>query len=311
MLHGGFHGRTYGALSATFQESKQAPFAPLVPGFVPVAARRRRRSTPPSHDGPRPCCSSRSRARRASTCSPTSCCARRARRATAIGAALVFDEVQTGHGADGHAVGVRGDAGVVPDAITVAKALAGGLPDRRADHRRAARRRARARRPRLDVRGRPGDRRRPRTRRSTCCDDPALLARVRELGTRLQESLRELPGVRRVRGRGLMVAADIDRSAPDVVRRALLEQRLVINATGPQTLRFLPPLVIGERRRRRRGRAPGAAALLAVDPERVVPGGRGAVAVGAGRSRTAGSEQPARAACLHISVDIDAYVQTR
>ena len=36
MLHGGFHGRTYGALSATFQESKQAPFAPLVPGFVPV-----------------------------------------------------------------------------------------------------------------------------------------------------------------------------------------------------------------------------------------------------------------------------------
>ena len=37
VLHGGFHGRTYGALSATFQESKQAPFAPLVPGFVPVA----------------------------------------------------------------------------------------------------------------------------------------------------------------------------------------------------------------------------------------------------------------------------------
>ena len=35
--HGGFHGRTYGALSATPQESKQAPFAPLVPGFVAVA----------------------------------------------------------------------------------------------------------------------------------------------------------------------------------------------------------------------------------------------------------------------------------
>ena len=36
MLQGGFHGRTYGALSATPQESKQAPFAPLVPGFVVV-----------------------------------------------------------------------------------------------------------------------------------------------------------------------------------------------------------------------------------------------------------------------------------
>ena len=34
VVHGGFHGRTYGALSATPQESKQAPFAPLVPGFV-------------------------------------------------------------------------------------------------------------------------------------------------------------------------------------------------------------------------------------------------------------------------------------
>ena len=43
-----------------------------------------------------------------------------------------------------------------------------------------------------------------------------------------------------------MVAADVDTAAPDVVRRALLEERLVINATGPGTLRFLPPLVIGE-----------------------------------------------------------------
>ena len=35
-VHRGFHGRTYGSLSATPQESKQAPFAPLVPGFVAV-----------------------------------------------------------------------------------------------------------------------------------------------------------------------------------------------------------------------------------------------------------------------------------
>ena len=36
VLQDAFHGRTYGALSATPQESKQAPFAPLVPGFVVV-----------------------------------------------------------------------------------------------------------------------------------------------------------------------------------------------------------------------------------------------------------------------------------
>ena len=70
--------------------------------------------------------------------------------------------------------------------------------------------------------------------------------RVHELGERLREALRELPGVTSVRGRGLMVAADVAADAPDVARRALLEQRLVINATGPQTLRFLPPLIVGE-----------------------------------------------------------------
>ena len=75
-------------------------------------------------------------------------------------------------------------------------------------------------------------------------DDEALLRGVRELGERLLEGLRELPGVRSVRGRGLMVAAEIDGDAPDVARRALLEQRLVINATGPTTLRFLPPLIV-------------------------------------------------------------------
>src|SRR3712207_4243928 len=36
VVHGAFHGRTYGALSATPQEAKQAPFAPIVPGFRPV-----------------------------------------------------------------------------------------------------------------------------------------------------------------------------------------------------------------------------------------------------------------------------------
>ena len=77
-------------------------------------------------------------------------------------------------------------------------------------------------------------------------EQPELLARVNALGERLREALRELPGVTRVRGRGLMVAADLAAQAPDVARRALLEQRLVVNATGPETLRFLPPLIVGE-----------------------------------------------------------------
>jgi len=42
-----------------------------------------------------------------------------------------------------------------------------------------------------------------------------------------------------------LAACELDVEAPAVVRRALLEQRLVLNATGPTTLRLLPPLTIG------------------------------------------------------------------
>jgi acetylornithine/succinyldiaminopimelate/putrescine aminotransferase len=69
---------------------------------------------------------------------------------------------------------------------------------------------------------------------------------VRSLGERLRERVATLPHVVEIRGRGLMVACDFDLDAPDIARRALLEQRLVVNATGPVTLRMLPPLVIGE-----------------------------------------------------------------
>jgi acetylornithine/N-succinyldiaminopimelate aminotransferase len=243
VLHGGFHGRTYGALSATFQESKQAPFAPLVPGFVPVpreagaldAAVGERTAAvllePIQGETGVNVLSGELLAAARAACDRT-------------GAALVFDEVQTGMGRTGTLWAYEA-TGVVPDAITVAKALGGGLPigalitgERLADVLAPGDHGstfaggpviAAAAHAALDV-----------------IDDDALLARVRDLGTLLAESLRELPGVLDVRGRGLMVAADVDRPAPEVVFRALHEQRLVINATGPQTLRFLPPLIIDE-----------------------------------------------------------------
>jgi acetylornithine/N-succinyldiaminopimelate aminotransferase len=74
--------------------------------------------------------------------------------------------------------------------------------------------------------------------------DPALHAHVRELGERLREGLRELPGTANVRGRGLMIAFDVEDDAPALVRRALTDERLVLNATGPQTIRLLPPLIV-------------------------------------------------------------------
>ena len=122
-----FHGRTYGALSATPQESKQAPFAPLVPGFEVVpkdpdaldgGGRRRHRGraagADPGRDG------HPSALRR-------SCCRPRATACDRTGAALIFDEIQTGMGRTG-TLWAYEQTGVVPDAMTSAKALGGGLP---------------------------------------------------------------------------------------------------------------------------------------------------------------------------------------
>jgi acetylornithine/N-succinyldiaminopimelate aminotransferase len=71
---------------------------------------------------------------------------------------------------------------------------------------------------------------------------------VRMLGERLMLGPAELPGVAAVRGRGLMVGVDLAAgiAAPELARRALLEHRLVVNATGPDTIRLEPPLIVSE-----------------------------------------------------------------
>jgi acetylornithine/N-succinyldiaminopimelate aminotransferase len=244
-VHRGFHGRTYGSLSATPQESKQAPFAPLVPGFVAV---------PPTVE--------------ALTAAIDDACAavilepvqgesgvyvldgdvlRAARDACdRVGAALIYDEVQCGLGRTGDLWAYQHD-GVAPDLMTVAKALGGGLPigavittERFAEGFEA------------------GDHGSTFAGGPVPCaaglavldvvEDAALLARVRERGEHARHVLAELPAVVEVRGRGFMLAAELDPSraepATALVGRALREERLVLNATGPTTLRLLPPLTI-------------------------------------------------------------------
>jgi acetylornithine/N-succinyldiaminopimelate aminotransferase len=243
VVHGAFHGRTYGALSATPQESMQAPFAPLVPGFRSVAP------------DPQALAAAVDDRTAAVVLEPiqgetgvnllTEDLLQAARSACdEHGAALVFDEIQCGMGRTG-TLWAYEQTGVRPDAITVAKALGGGLPigalvtgERLADV--------------LE----PGDHgstfaggpvvAAAALQALEVTDDPALLERVRELGEQLMAALEKLPHVLSVRGRGLMLACELDILAPAVVRRALLEQRLIVNATGPATVRLLPPLTIGE-----------------------------------------------------------------
>jgi acetylornithine/N-succinyldiaminopimelate aminotransferase len=240
VVHGAFHGRTYGALSATPQESKQAPFAPLVPGFVVVAPEPAALDAA-VHEGTAAVLLEPIQGETGvHTLSEELLQVARAA-CDRVGAALVFDEIQTGMGRTG-TLWAYEQTGVVPDALTTAKALGGGLPigalvtgERLADVFQ------------------PGDHGStfaggPLVASAALAaldvlEDPALLASVRELGERLRAGLAALPGTANVRGRGLMVAFDAE-DAPGLVRRALLEERIVLNATGPATVRLLPPLIV-------------------------------------------------------------------
>jgi acetylornithine/N-succinyldiaminopimelate aminotransferase len=242
-VHGAFHGRTYGALSATPQESKQAPFAPLVGGFVAVAPTAEALRAVVD-DGTAAVILEPIQGETGVHVLADEVLATARALCDDHGAALIFDEVQTGLGRTGTRWAYEG-AGVVPDILTTAKALGGGLPIG-----------AMITGPRLADTFAPGDHGSTFPGGPTVCAaahaaldvlfDETVLARSRELGERLREALAALPHVTTVRGRGLMIGFDVDLDAPRLARRALLEARLVINATGPVTLRLLPALIVEE-----------------------------------------------------------------
>jgi acetylornithine/N-succinyldiaminopimelate aminotransferase len=239
VMEGGFHGRTMGALSATPQESKQAPFAPLVPGFRVV----------PRNDAAALAAAVTSDAAAVllepiqgeSGIHPVDPQVLRAAREACDrhGALLIFDEIQCGMGRTG-TLWAHEQLDVRPDVMAVAKGLGGGLPVGACITNEDN----------ADVLG-PGD------HGSTFAGGPVIAAAanavldvvtgdgfldtVRERGDQLAAGLREL-GLE-PRGLGLMVGFDLP-DAQEVARRALLEQRLVVHATGPETIRLLPPLTV-------------------------------------------------------------------
>jgi acetylornithine/N-succinyldiaminopimelate aminotransferase len=152
----------------------------------------------------------------------------------------VFDEIQCGMGRTG-TLWAWQQTGVKPDVMTVAKGLGGGLPIG-----------ACVASPAYADLLKPGDHGSTfgggpvvSTAANAVLDtiDDAFLDAVAAKGERLAAGLRDL-GLE-VRGRGLMLAFACD-DAPALVRRLLLEERLVVNATGPDTVRLLPPLTVSE-----------------------------------------------------------------
>ncbi len=239
--YGSFHGRTLATLHATGQPAKHEPFQPLPEGFRHVAW-----DDPAALDA----------AVDASVAavlleavqgeggvnvpSPGYLAAAR-RICDERGALLMIDEVQTGLGRTGRWWGFQHD-GVAPDVVSVAKALGNGVPIG-ACWARAE----------VAAAFQPGD------HGSTFGGQPlaasaarAVLAelvridapaRAEASGGRLREAVGDLPGVLSVRGRGLLLAAELDEGlAAGEVAVGALAEGLVLNAVTPTALRLAPPL---------------------------------------------------------------------
>lgn len=242
---GSFHGRTMGALSVTATEKYRAPFEPLVPHvrFVPfndLAAAEAaigedvcavivepvqgeggiHLAQPEFLRGLRAACDR-------------------------SGALLIFDEVQCGLGRTGR-LWAHEWADVVPDVMTLAKPLAGGLPMGAVLMTQAV----------ADVMS-PGDHGSTFAAGPLVCrlalvvlqrvSEAAFLAEVREKGNHLAERLKEVVGrsrlVREIRGRGLMWGVECSVEAPQVIA-AGYRHGLLVCASGNHVIRLLPPLTV-------------------------------------------------------------------
>jgi len=224
-LDGSFHGRTLGALSVTGQPSKRAAFEPLVPGarfgLEHVGENTAAILLEPvqGEGGVHPL-------------APAQLAEARAL-ADEHGALLVLDEVQTGVGRSGSFFAWE-ELGTKPDAVTLAKGLANGLPVGAllvSDEAPSG--------------FEPGDHGSTFGGNPVACAaacavvdavDDALLAHVKEISALFAEALP-------VRGLGLLLAFDTDSPAADAIAAAF-ERGLVIGSAGPNTIRLTPPLTL-------------------------------------------------------------------
>jgi predicted acetylornithine/succinylornithine family transaminase len=238
-----FHGRTYGALSATPALAANSALAPMLPGF---------RSVPLNEaDALRAAVGERTAAvliepiQGEAGVYPVSEEALLAAREACdeAGALLILDEIQTGMGRTG-SLWAYEQTPVRPDVITSAKALGGGMPIG-----------ACIATPEAGEVLEPGDHGSTFAAGPVACaaalavleivDDATLLRRVRELGAQLHDGLKALDGVREVRGRGLMLGVGLeDGIDAAAIGSDLLERGLIVNVPEPGTLRLLPPLTV-------------------------------------------------------------------
>ncbi|HLW47250.1 MAG TPA: acetylornithine transaminase [bacterium] len=239
-----FHGRTMGALAATMNPKYHEGFGPLVPGFVEV----------PFNDlgaveravGPKTAAVLMEPVQGEGGIHPAddAFLTGLRRLCDARGLLLVLDEIQTGFGRTGRWFAYQ-HAGVVPDMVALAKGLGGGVPIG-----------ALVARDEIMQAFQPG------THGTTFGGNPLVCAaalavietieaerlvdNAKDTGAYLMSRLRELvetaSGITDVRGRGLLVAAEVTVPSDKVVA-ACLARGLLVNNVRPTSVRFVPPLI--------------------------------------------------------------------
>jgi len=267
-----FHGRTLGALSATWTQKYRQPFEPLVPGVKFV------RLNDAAHL--RQCFTPRTAAILLEVIQGEGGVTELSEEflKTAQGlcrehdALFICDEIQCGLGRTGRMFAFQ-KFGLDPDAVLVAKPLAAGLPLAAIIAREEA---AQAFSPGMHGTTFGGGPLQCRLALKVLeiLERPGTLEHVREVGAyfrrQLQALQKELPIIREVRGEGLMVAAVLDVACKDVVRKAL-DAGFLMNCTQEKVLRFLPPLVIEQKHVDEliEGLRPILTSLSLVEPEEV------------------------------------------
>ncbi len=246
-MQGAFHGRTYGALSATPNDKYQHGFGPLVPGFkyVPygdIKAVERAIDNRPAAILVEPI-----QGEGGVNMPPDDYLAGLRRICDASGALLIVDEIQTGMGRTGRFWAYQ-HSGIEPDVMTLAKALASGIPIGAMVAKEFCAKVMVAGTHGTTFGGNPFSTTVGVATMTTMLEDK-LPDRADRVGSYLMARLRDMaarvPAIKSVRGKGLLVGIDIDRPAGAVVS-ACRDRGLLVLTAGDQILRMTPPLIIDE-----------------------------------------------------------------
>ena len=236
-----FHGRTLGAITATGQEKYQKSFLPLVPGFDYIEYNNIKQTDVIDEDT---CAVIMEPIQGESGVHPATKEFLEAVREKCdkYNVALIFDEVQTGMGRTGKIFAYM-HYGVKPDILTTAKMIGGGFPMGC----------CMANEKYMDV-FTPGDHASTFGGTPLACtaaltvldriEELKLLENCTSMGEYFMESLKTLPHIKEVRGKGLMIGAEFDCDIAKTISKEGFKKGVIMNSIGDRVIRFVPPLII-------------------------------------------------------------------